>query len=54
MGVGLDGKRSILGVSGALSEAEAHWRQFLSSLQNCGLHSAQLIIRMLEKITVTL
>jgi len=44
MGVGLDGKRSILGVSVALSEAEAHWRAFLSSLQNRGLHSAQLII----------
>ena len=44
MGVGLDGKRSILGVSVALSEAEVHWRQFLSSLQNRGLHTAQLII----------
>ena len=44
MGVGLDGKRSILGVSVALSEAEAHWRAFLSSLQNRGLHTAQLII----------
>jgi putative transposase len=30
-GIGLDGKRSILGVSPALSEAEVHWRTFLAS-----------------------
>ena len=30
LGIGLDGKRSILGVSVALSEAEVHWRTFLS------------------------
>ena len=28
-----DGKRKILGVSCALSEAEAHWRAFLTGLQ---------------------
>jgi putative transposase len=44
MGVRPDGKRSILGVSVALSEAEVHWRQFLSSLQQRGLHAPLLII----------
>ena len=44
LGVRPDGKRSILGVSVALSEAEAHWRQFLSSLQQRGLHAPLLII----------
>jgi transposase-like protein len=41
MGVGPDGKRSILGVSVALSEAEVHWRTFLQSLTQrglCGVH----------------
>jgi putative transposase len=37
MGVGQDGKRSILGVSVALSEAEIHWRTFLQSLTQRGL-----------------
>jgi len=32
-----DGKRSILGTSVALSEAEVHWREFLSSLKKRGL-----------------
>ena len=31
-GVKRDGKRSILGISVSLSEAEVHWRDFLSSL----------------------
>lgn len=44
LGIRPDGKRSILGVSVALSEAEAHWRQFLSSLQQRGLHAPRLII----------
>jgi transposase-like protein len=44
LGIRPDGKRSILGVSVALSEAEAHWRQFLSSLQQRGLHAPLLII----------
>jgi transposase-like protein len=38
-----DGKRSILGVSVTLSEAEVQWRTFLSSLQKRGLHGLQLI-----------
>ena len=37
MGVGTDGKRALLGVSVALSEAEVHWRAFLQSLLQRGL-----------------
>jgi len=43
VGVMENGKRSILGVSVALSEAEAHWRDFFESLQNRGLHGIELI-----------
>lgn len=32
-----DGKRTILGVSVSLSEAEVHWREFLSGLKTRGL-----------------
>lgn len=39
-----DGKRSILGVSVSLSEAEVHWREFLASLQDRGLHGVELIV----------
>lgn len=42
-GVGQDGKRTILGVSVALSEAEVHWRQFLQSLQRRGLSGVEFI-----------
>lgn len=38
-----DGKRSILGVSVSLSEAEVHWREFLKSLQDRGLHGVKMI-----------
>ncbi len=44
LGVDEAGKRTILGVSVALSEAEAHWRQFLSSLQQRGLHGVSYIV----------
>lgn len=44
MGIGTDGKRSILGVSVALSEAEAHWRSFLASLVERGLHGVKFIV----------
>lgn len=44
IGIGRDGKRSILGVSVALSEAEVHWRTFLSSLQSRGLHGLSYIV----------
>jgi putative transposase len=44
LGIGPDGKRSILGVSAALSEAEVHWRTFLTSLQKRGLHGVHLLV----------
>lgn len=44
VGVGLDGKRQIIGVSVALSEQEAHWRQFLKSLIERGLCGVRLIV----------
>lgn len=44
LGISPEGKRSILGLSVALSEAEAHWRHFLTSLQQRGLHGIQLIV----------
>jgi len=43
-GVKRDGKRSILGVSVSLSEAETHWRTFLEGLVDRGLHGVQLIV----------
>jgi putative transposase len=44
--IGIDpkGKRSILGVSVSLSEAEAHWRDFLAALQGRGLHGVRLVV----------
>lgn len=44
IGIADDGRRSILGTSCALSEAEVHWREFLESLQKRGLHSVRLIV----------
>ena len=44
IGVGPDGKRSILGCSVALSEAEVHWRQFLESLRGRGMLGVALIV----------
>lgn len=43
-GVGVDGKRRILGVLVSLSEAHLHWRAFLESLIERGLSGVQLII----------
>jgi transposase-like protein len=43
IGVLPDGRRSILGVSVSLSEAEVHWREFLNSLIERGLHGVELI-----------
>ena len=43
IGVLPEGKRAILGVSVSLSEAEVHWRDFLSSLIERGLHGIELI-----------
>jgi transposase-like protein len=42
-GVMGDGKRTILGTSVSLSEAEVHWRNFLLDLKKRGLHGVQLI-----------
>ena len=44
MGVGSDGKRDIIGVSVALSEAEVHWRDFLFSLTERGLHGVKVFV----------
>ena len=44
LGIAPDGKRSILGLSVALSEAEVHWRNFLQSLQQRGLCGLQLLV----------
>lgn len=38
-----DGKRVVLGVSCALSEAEAHWRKFLKSLRERGVGIPDLV-----------
>lgn len=43
IGVREDGKRSILGVSVSLSEAEVHWRGFIESLQNRGMHGVRAV-----------
>ncbi len=44
--IGIDehGKRAVLGTSVSLSEAEVHWREFLTSLQDRGLHGIKLTI----------
>jgi putative transposase len=44
IGIDTKGKRSILGVSVSLSEAEAHWRDFLASLSGRGLHGVKLVV----------
>lgn len=42
-GVLPDGKRTVLGVSVSLSEAEVHWREFLATLVERGLHGVEMI-----------
>jgi len=44
LGVREDGKRCCLGVSVSLSEAEVHWREFLKSLQDRGLHGTRFVV----------
>jgi transposase-like protein len=44
LSVDLSGKRSLLGVSVSLSEAEVHWRAFLQSLLARGLCGVRLLI----------
>jgi len=43
VGVLPNGKRTVLGVSVSLSEAEVHWREFLASLVDRGLHGVEMI-----------
>jgi transposase-like protein len=40
----MDSQRTILGVSVSLSETEVHWREFLASLQERGLHGVRLVV----------
>lgn len=42
-GVDSEGKRSVIGLSVALSEAEIHWRGFLRSLKERGMHGLIMI-----------
>ena len=44
IGIDPEGRRSVLGVSVKLSEAEVHWREFLASLKERGLYGVQLVI----------
>lgn len=44
VGVTPEGRRTILGLSVSLSEAEVHWREFLAALQARGLHGVKLVI----------
>ena len=44
LGVQPNGKRTVLGLSVSLSEAEVHWRDFLATLQARGLHGVKLYV----------
>jgi transposase-like protein len=44
VGIRDDGKREVLGVSVELSESEVHWRNFIRSLIERGLHGIELVI----------
>lgn len=44
IGVNNEGRREVLGVSVDLSEAEVHWRLFLTTLKERGLRGSDLII----------
>jgi putative transposase len=44
VGVDPSGRRSVLGVSAKISEAEVHWRDFLADLQQRGLHGLEFIV----------
>ena len=44
IGITADGKRRVLGVSVAFSEAEVHWRSFLESLVQRGLYGVKFIV----------
>ena len=42
-GVLADGRRSVLGTTVSISEAEVHWRDFLLSLKTRGMHGVKLV-----------
>jgi putative transposase len=44
VGIAPDGHRLLLCLSVSLSEAEVHWREFLASLQDRGLHGVKMIV----------
>lgn len=44
VGVRPNGKRTVLGVSVSLSEAEVHWRTFLEGLQSRGLQGVRYVV----------
>ena len=44
IGISQSGHREVLGVSVKLSEQEVHWRDFISSLKDRGLHGVKLFI----------
>lgn len=44
LGVSIEGKREVLGVSVELSEAEVHWRHFLTRLKDRGLCGVRLFV----------
>lgn len=44
IGILPDGKRTVLGVSVSLSEAEVHWRAFLEQLCQRGMHGVEMIV----------
>lgn len=44
IGVGPNGRRRLLGVSAALSEAEVHWRDFLNDLVDRGMRGVEFIV----------
>jgi transposase-like protein len=43
-GVDANGRRDVLGCSVSLSEAEVHWRAFLTSLKDRGLYGVEFIV----------
>ena len=44
VGILPDGRRTVLGVSVALSEAEVHWRDFLNGLVARGMRGVRYIV----------
>lgn len=44
VGIMDDGRRSILGLSASLSEAEIHWRNFLQSLKDRGMYGVSFAV----------